>query len=165
MSGGGSPTVRWMLAGRTTQAATEVIQQGRLARVRTRIAFAVPDVGEAGDDRQRPPLAAATDEERQVALERGRIGASSTRGEPGALDVRSLSVQQQPTDARRFVEPVEPLGNRRVGVPEGAMLGGMPAGPETEDGSPSAGVVERRGHAHEERRVPVGERPRRGSPG
>ena len=73
MQTGWTPTVRRIAAGIATDLGALRVEHRALVRERRRVALAVPDVGVAGDDPQRPPLAAAADQERHPRLDGRRI--------------------------------------------------------------------------------------------
>ena len=108
------------------------VEDGALVGVRLGVALAVPDVRVAGDDPERPLLAAAADEQRHPGLERRRVVAHLVAADPAALLGDRRAVEHPPGEPAGLVEPADPVAERQHLVAERAVLRLVPAGAQPE---------------------------------
>ena len=131
-------------------------EDGDLAGDRGWIALAVPDIGIAGDDRQRQLFAAPADEKRHApAAVRGGIVAGAVDAEVRPLHRDRSASEETARDLGRLREPCDARARLEQLVAERSMLAFVPARAEPEGEAAVARAIDRGRHLHEERRVPV----------
>ena len=120
----------------------------------------VPDdirhVGVAGDELQRPLLAAPADEDgRSARLHRRRHVAGLVDPVVGAGERGRLLGEHGPADLQRLLQPVQPFAGRREVEPEALVLDVVPGRPDPEDRPPRTDDVEGGDDLGQVRRVAV----------
>src|SRR5439155_4450925 len=131
-------------------------EDGDLAGDRGWIALAVPDIGIAGDDRQRQLFAAPADEKRHApAAVRGGIVAGAVDAEVRPLHRDRSASEETARDLGRLREPCDARARLEQLVAERSMLAFVPARAEPEGEAAVARAIDRGRHLHEQRRVPV----------
>ena len=117
----------------------------------------VAGVGVLGDEAERLPLAAAADEDRDVAADRPRVVVRAVDPVVRALDGRLLLREHRARDAERVLEQLEAHLQRREVEAVGAVLALEPGGAERVDRAAAGEDVQRRRDLRVEGRVAVGD--------
>ena len=108
------------------------------------VAEEVAAVGVLGDHPQRLALAAAADEDRDVAAQRLRVVVGARDRVVGARDRRLLLGEHRARDPQVVLEALEALLQRRERVAVGVVLGLEPARADPVERTPAGDDVERR---------------------
>ena len=148
------------------------LQHAELVPSRLLVPEQVAAVSVLSDHPQRLALAAAADENRDVAADRLGIVVGAVHVEMCAVEGRALLREHQAADLQRVLEPLEAFLERREVEPVREVLVLEPGGADAEPGAAAGDDVERRGGFRQQRRVAVGdaaderaERERRGAGG
>ena len=86
-----------------------LVEDRVLAGVRRRVALAIPDVGVAGHDPERPFLTTAADQQRHPCLDRRRVVAQVLALHPLAVQGHRLAIQHRPGEATGLVESADAI--------------------------------------------------------
>src|SRR5205823_15017965 len=125
----------------TTHDAAVFFESSALAAIGLRSrGMTVPLIGVFRHDAQQPLLAVAANQQRgRRSLDRARERSSAAEPIVAAVDVHRPAGPQFLDDRDAFLQPVEPLLERRQDDTKGLMLGSVPSGTDAE-GQPALGA-------------------------